>query len=138
VDILSAAHHLAWAQYPAIWLCEACAILWLVLRALRSSWARVGVLLMLSGLMLNAIVTDANAGVMPVVGMPSTVQPAGPMWAAATYKTRLAFLADQAGLGLFSVGDMMLMFGGLFVVGAVLRTKFWIRGRVPCEAATED
>jgi len=138
VDILSAAHHLAWAQYPAIWLCEACAILWLVLRALRSSWARVGVLLMLSGLMLNAIVTDANAGVMPVVGMPSTVQPAGPMWAAATYKTRLAFLADQAGLGLFSVGDMMLMFGGLFVVAAGQRTKFWIRGRVPCEAATED
>jgi len=33
---------------------------------------------------------------------------------------------------------MMLMFGGLFAVGAVLRTKKWIRGRVPCEAATED
>lgn len=93
---------------------------------------------MLAGLMLNAIVTDANAGVMPVVGMPSTVHPAGPMWAAATYKTRLAFLADQAGLGLFSVGDMMLMFGGLFVVGAGLRRKLRTRRQIPFLAATQD
>jgi hypothetical protein len=124
VDILSAAHHLAWTQYPAVWLCESCAILWLVLRAVRSPLARAGVLLMLSGLMLNAVVTEANAGVMPVVGMPSTLRPSGPMWGAATPKTRLSFLADQAQLGLFSVGDLMLLFGGMVIVGVGLRRTF--------------
>jgi hypothetical protein len=58
---------LAWTQHPAIWLCESCAILWLVVRAVRSPWVRAGVLLMLCGLMLNALVTEANAGRMPVV-----------------------------------------------------------------------
>jgi hypothetical protein len=57
---------------------------------------------MLCGLMLNALVTQANAGTMPVVGMPSTLHPASPMWRAATSHTRLPFLADQARLGLFS------------------------------------
>jgi hypothetical protein len=61
-------NQLAWVQHPAIWLCESYAILWLVVRAVRSPWVRVGVLLMLCGLLLNALVTDANAGTMPVVG----------------------------------------------------------------------
>jgi hypothetical protein len=121
VNILSAAHHLAWTQYPATWICESCAILWLVLRAMRSSLVRVGVLLMLSGLVMNAVVTEANAGVMPVVGMPSTLRPSGPMWGAATPKTRLSFLADQARLGLFSVGDLLMLFGGIVIVGVGLR-----------------
>jgi len=132
VDILSAAHHLAWTQYPAVWLCEACAILWLVLRAMRSSLARVGVLLMLSGLLLNAVVTDANAGVMPVVDMPSTVRPSGPMWGPATSETRLSFLADQARLGLFSFGDLMLLCGGFSIVFAGLRRTGMIRGKLDC------
>jgi hypothetical protein len=76
---------------------------------------------MLSGLMLNALVTDANAGAMPVVGMPSTLHPASPMWHAATPKTRLAFLADQAQLGLFSIGDLVMLFGGILIVGICLR-----------------
>ena len=66
---------------------------------------------MLCGLMLNALVTEANAGTMPVVGMPSPRQPASPVWQAATSKTRLLLLADQAWLGLFSVGDLMLLSG---------------------------
>jgi hypothetical protein len=134
VDFLSAAHHLAWTQYPATWLCESCAILWLVLRATRSSWARAGVLLMLSGLMLNAAVTEANAGVMPVVGMPSTLRPSGPMWGAATPTTRLSFLADQARLGLFSVGDLMLLFGGIVIVGVGLRRTFELSADSNCRA----
>ena len=121
MNLLSAAHHLAWAQYPTIWLCESCAILWLVVRAVRSSWVRIGVLLMLSGLMLNALVTDANAGVMPVVGMPPTLHPASPMWHAATPKTQLVFLADQAQLGLFSIGDLVMIFGGILIVAICLR-----------------
>jgi hypothetical protein len=82
--------------HGACWLCESCAILWLVVRAIRSPWVRAGVLLMLCGLMLNALVTEANAGTMPVVGLPSTLHPASPLWRAATSHTRLPFLADQA------------------------------------------
>jgi hypothetical protein len=124
VNLLAALHHLAWTQHPTIWLCESCAILWLVVRAVRSPWVRVGVLLMLFGLMLNALVTDANAGAMPVVGMPATLYPASPMWRVATPKTRLPFLADQAKLGLFSVGDLMLLFDGLLIVAMCLhRTR---------------
>jgi hypothetical protein len=116
VNLLSAVHQLAWTQHPTIWLCESCAILWLVVRTVRSPWVRAGVLLMLCGLVLNALVTDANAGTMPVVDMPSTLHPASPMWRAATPKTRLPFLADQARLGLFSVGDLMMIFGGIVIV----------------------
>ena len=121
MNLLSAAHHLAWAQHPTIWLCESCAILWLVVRAVRSSWVRIGVLFMLAGLTLNALVTDANAGVMPVVGMPPTLHPVSPMWHAATSKTQLVFLADQAQLGLFSIGDLVMIFGGILIVAICLR-----------------
>jgi hypothetical protein len=78
-------------------------------------------LFMLSGLMLNALVTDANAGVMPVVGMPPSLHPASPMWHAATPKTQLVFLADQAQLGLFSIGDLVMIFGGILIVAICLR-----------------
>ena len=95
---------------------ESCAILWLVLRAVRSPWVRAGVLLVLCGLMLNGVVTAANGGTMPVVGIPSTFHPVSSMWKAATSSTRLPFLADQARLGLFSVGDLVMLFGGLLIV----------------------
>jgi hypothetical protein len=121
VHFILAAHHLAWMEHPAIWLCESCAILWLVLRVVRSPLARTGVLLMLCGLGMNAVVTDVNAGSMPVVGMPSTVRPVSPMWQGATLHTRLPLLADQARLGLFSIGDIALLFGGILVVAICLR-----------------
>jgi len=79
---------------------------------------------MLCGLMLNALVTQANAGAMPVVGMPPSFHPASSMWRAASSTTRLTFLADQAQLGLFSVGDIALLFGAILVVTICLqRTK---------------
>ena len=90
-----------------------------MLRAVRSPWVRAGVLLVLCGLMLNGLVTTANAGTMPVVGMPSTLHPVSPMWQAATSKTRLPFLADQARLGMFSVGDLVMLFGGILIVVAI-------------------
>lgn len=121
MNLLSAAHQMAWAQHPTIWLCECCAILWLVVRAVRSRWVGAGVLLMLCGLLLNALVTDANAGAMPVVGMPSTLHPLSPIWQAVTPKTRLAFLGDQVQLGLFSLGDLVMLFGALLVVATCLR-----------------
>jgi len=121
VHFVAEAHHLAWSQYPLIWLCVCFAILWLVLRSVRSRLVRGGVLMMLCGLMLNALVTDANAGHMPVVGMPAAVRPANATWQAATASTQLAFLADQRRLGLFSLGDLVLLFGGMLVLGICAR-----------------
>ena len=132
MNLLSAAHHLAWTQHPTVWLCESCAILWLVLRAVRSPWVRVGVLQMLCGLMLNALVTEANSGAMPVVGIPSTLHPASPVWQAATSETRLAFLADQAWLGLFSIGDLVLLSGGFLIVAVCLRRTLKLKSRLNC------
>src|SRR5690242_6268509 len=135
-------------EYPMIWLFESCAILWLVLRVVRSPLVRTGVLLMLCGLGMNALVTDTNAGSMPVVGMPSTVRPASPMWRAATLQTKLPVLADQARLGLFSLGDITLLFGGSLIVAICLRralfptaiTSFrWTKGLLPSRlVATDD
>jgi hypothetical protein len=121
VHFVTAIHQLAWMEHPAIWLCESCAILWLALRAVRSPLVRTGVLLMLCGLGMNALVTDTNAGSMPVIGMPSTVRPASPMWHGATLETRLPLLADQARLGLFSIGDIALLSGGMLIVVICLR-----------------
>ena len=127
MNLLLAAHQLAWT-HPAIWLSESCAILWLVVRIVRSPWVRAGVLLMLCGLSLNALVTEANAGTMPVVGMPSRLYPASPMWRAATSNTRLLFLADQARLGLFSVGDFVLLFGGILIIAVCLHRTLKMEG----------
>jgi hypothetical protein len=103
-----------------------------VLRVVRSRWVRVGVLQMLCGLMLNALVTEANAGTMPVVGMPPTLHPANPVWQAATSATRLAFLADQARLGLFSIGDLVLLSGGILIVAICLRRTLKLKGSLDC------
>jgi hypothetical protein len=121
MHFLSAAHQLAWMEHPAIWLLESCAILWLVLRVVQSFLVRIGVLLMLCGLGMNALVTHANAGSMPVVGMRSTVRPVSQMWEGATLDTRLPLLADQARLGLFSIGDIALLCGGILIMVICLR-----------------
>ena len=76
MHFVTMAHQLAWMEHPATWLCVSCAILWLVLRSVRSPLVRAGVLLMLCGLGMNALATDTNAGSMPVIGVPSTVRPA--------------------------------------------------------------
>ena len=91
------------------------------LRAVRSPLVRTGVLLMLCGLGMNALVTDTNAGSMPVIGMPPTLRPASPMWQGATLQTRLPLLADQARLGMFSIGDIVLLFGGMLIVAICVR-----------------
>ena len=129
MHFVTMAHQLAWMEHPAIWLCESCAILWLVLRVVRSPLVRTGVLLMLCGLGMNALVTDTNAGSMPVIGMPSTVRPASPMWQGATLQTRLPLLADQAWLGLFSIGDIALLGGGILIVAICLRRTLERTGR---------
>ena len=85
---------------------------------------------MLCGLLLNALVTQANAGTMPVVGVPATVRPAGPVWHVATSSTRLSFLADQAWLGLFSIGDLILLSGGLLVIAICVRRTLKASGKL--------
>jgi len=99
-------------------------------------------MLVLCGLMLNGIVTAANAGSMPVVGMPSTLHPASPVWHAATPETRLAFLADQAQLGMFSIGDLVMLFGGMLILAICARRSLgmqsgWIRQMASRELASE-
>jgi hypothetical protein len=133
IHFLSAAHQLAWSQHPAIWLCECCAILWLVLRSFRSPLVRAGVLLMICGLAMNAMVTDANAGAMPVVGMPASIRPVSTMWQPATSHTRFLLLADQAQLGLFSVGDVILLLGGSLIMAICFRRA--LRRRAASTAA---
>jgi hypothetical protein len=135
VNLLAAVHQLAWTQYPTIWLFESSAILWLAVRTVRSSWVRAGALLMLCGLILNALVTKANAGTMPVVGLRPTLRPVSPMWGAATCHTRLPFLADQARLGLFSVGDLSLLLGGVLIVAIYLKRSLRVRGSVKLQAS---
>ena len=51
---------------------------------------------------MNALVTDTNAGSMPVIGMPHAVRPASPMWQGATLQTRLPLLADPSATLLYS------------------------------------
>jgi len=133
VNFVIMAHQLAWMEHPVIWLCASCAILWLVLRVVRSPLIRTGVLLMLCGLGMNAVVTDRNAGSMPVVGMPATVRPASRMWQGATLQTRMPLLADQARLGLFSIGDIAMLGGGILIVAICLRRT---QSEVPAGAIT--
>jgi hypothetical protein len=136
VHFVTMAHQLAWMEHPAIWLCASCAILWLVLRVVRSPLVRTGVLLMLCGLGMNALVTDSNAGTMPVVGMPSTVRPASPMWQGATFETRMPLLADQARLGLFSIGDITLLGGGFLIMTICMRRTL-VRARQEVRRKTD-
>ena len=63
---------------------------------------------------MNALVTDTNAGSMPVIGMPSTVRPASPMWHGATFQTRFPLRANHAGPGLFRRGDLPFLWGDFF------------------------
>jgi len=69
----------------------------------------------------SAALRIGNAGSMPVFGMPSTVVPASPMWQSATFQTRMPILADQARLGMFSIGDIALLGGGILIVAICLR-----------------
>jgi hypothetical protein len=86
--------------------------------------------MMICGLAMNALVTDANAGTMPVIGMPPTLRPVSPMWHAATAHTRFSILADRASLGLFSLGDVVLLFGGAIVIAICIRRTLRRRSRL--------
>jgi hypothetical protein len=69
----------------------------------------------LMGITSNALVTSDNGGVMPSVGIPSTFQPASPIWSVSG-QGRWLLLADRAALYRFSIGDIFLITGLLMFV----------------------
>ena len=100
--------YLAWRINPLVWALE---ISWIVvvLRVIARDnlIARLACFMLVAGLVMNACVTQLNGGVMPVVGMPSTFQPAGPIWTADT-GAHLSLMADHASIYYFSMGDLTL------------------------------
>jgi len=52
---------------------------------------------------------------MPAVGIPSSFQPAHPIWDVSG-RGRWLLLADQAALYRFSIGDLLLITGGLLLL----------------------
>ena len=72
-------------------------------------------LVMLLGITCNALVTLWNAGVMPAVGVPSSFQPALPVWNVSGRGSLLA-LGDHAAFHGCSIGDLCLIAGLLSLV----------------------
>ena len=81
--------------------------------------------MLVTGLLMNACVTELNGGVMPVVGMPAAFQPAGPIWTG-DRGGHLLFIADHASIFYFSIGDIILC-GGFAILATCwlnsLKTK---------------
>jgi hypothetical protein len=108
-----------WAIWKATANLAFCYLFWITTLA----WAvryivhakAIGGLLIVLGITSNALVTLWNEGVMPSVGVPSTFQPASPIWNVSGKGQWLA-LGDQAALYGFSVGDIFLIAGLLLFV----------------------
>lgn len=105
----------AWHQTGNLALCW---LFWLMVLAVMKPFCHnnLGMVLIIAGLTMNAIVILLNNGVMPVVGMASTIQPLCPIWSVATTGSKLTVLADQQQLWYFSVGDLWLMCGAVLAV----------------------
>lgn len=102
---------LAWRAHPGVVICAAfwLSVIWIIhsKRLIRYSAGSI----VLLGVVLNALVTEWNGGVMPVVGMPRYFRAASPIWQAAQTSNHWLLLADHASLQFFSVGDLVLMSG---------------------------
>lgn len=110
----------AWRSAPGI---ISCAGYWIAIFsvleiAFRSrKLAKVESSLLFLGVLSNALVTMANGGIMPAVGMPSSFIPASGIWSGSDAGSRWLLLADNARLYYFSLGDIFLYLGIiLFVV----------------------
>lgn len=112
-----------WMGHPMEWFVIACAAVWFTRKAVTSGPAKWARLISIVGLCLNASVTNANGGTMPVVGMPARFVAASTLWQRAGSHTRLLFLADQHCLWYFSVGDLLLIGGGIVLVVCWLHKK---------------
>lgn len=109
---------LAWKQSASLTMCW---LFWVTLLAVELSLAKsnLSIALVAFGTACNATVTLLNNGIMPVVDMPITFQPANPIWQAASSKHLALALADHASFWYFSIGDFLCQAGGL-----VLAVKF--------------
>jgi hypothetical protein len=106
---------LAWKHTASLSMCW---LFWLTVLAVEIRIRQVdyGVVLLIVGTASNALVTLLNDGVMPVVGMPATVQATHPIWQMAGAGNRMLILADHASLWYFSVGDLCIQAGTLFLL----------------------
>jgi len=104
-------YYLAWRLNPWVWALEISLFI-VVLRVIaRDNFiAKLACFMLVTGLFMNACVTELNGGVMPVVGMPAAFQPAGPIWSANS-AGHLLFIADHASIFFFSIGDLILCGG---------------------------
>ena len=113
---------LAWKHTASLPLCLAfwvMALLWVVrpiaIRRPSAVWV-----LMLIGVLSNAVVTLANSGVMPANYDVAAFIPASPIWQPAVDR-HLLFLSDQRALSYFSIGDLCLLTGS--ALGFILRQR---------------
>jgi hypothetical protein len=115
---------LAWRAYPVIWLC-------LALAAVRASrriasdhpLALLARMMIGLGLALNTCVTQLNGATMPVIGMLQRFRPATPLWTEVNAGHRMLFLADNVSLYYFSIGDLMLIGGGIVLLTCWISSK---------------
>jgi hypothetical protein len=87
--------------------------------------------LVLLGVILNALVTEVNGGVMPVIGVPTHFQAASPVWQAASTNHHWLLFADHTWLCFFSIGDLALLGGTSMFLVARLYTKLGAMRKVP-------
>ncbi|MGA2647274.1 MAG: DUF5317 family protein [Candidatus Sulfotelmatobacter sp.] len=109
---------LAWKHTASLSMCW---LFWLTVLTveMRIRQLNYGIVFLIIGTASNALVTLLNNGVMPVVGMPASVQAMFPIWHTAGAGNRMLILADHASLWYFSVGDLCMQAGCL-----VLLAKF--------------
>ena len=107
-----------WKEHPNVVMCAAfwLSVIWVIRSTHLIRYG--GGFTILLGVVLNALVTEFNDGVMPVLGMPLHFQTAAPIWHAAQSGNHLLFLADQSSLQFFSIGDLALLMGtSMFLLG---------------------
>jgi len=113
---------LAWKHTASLPLCLAFWIVVLIwsVRPIASRRPTVVWMLVLLGVLSNAVVTLANSGIMPADYNPATFIPASPVWQPAADR-HLLVLSDQRALSYFSIGDLCLLTGS--VLGFILRRR---------------
>jgi hypothetical protein len=115
---------LLWKAHPGVAICSSfwLSVIWMI-RSKNLTDHPSGLVVLL-GVLLNAVVTGLNDGVMPVVGMAIHVRPASPIWQPAQASNHLLFLADLAALHFFSIGDLTLIGGTSMLLFA--KSRRWL------------
>jgi hypothetical protein len=113
---------LAWKRTASLPLCLAFWIIVLIwcVRPIASRRPSAVWVLVLIGVLSNAMVTLANSGVMPANYDVATFIPASPIWQPAAHR-HLLLLSDQRALSYFSIGDLCLLTGS--VLAFILRRR---------------